>query len=170
MKKQASFLIVIYLSAQTLNAQDVDPSNTSPCFPDSKRLEQLNTLPASLDSMWIQAITTADILQAGQAQFAYADSVLNVIYAETRRSLGCLKNSTYWDEELVAKLEQSLKEAQRAWIAQRDAESEFFNFLREAERLATNGIRAKFSRPHWSGMPSSLAFWNIWSGLTHSRY
>ena len=126
MKKQASFLIAIYLSAPTLNAQDVDPSNTSPCFPDSKRLEQLNTLPASLDSMWIQAITTADILQAGQAEFAYADSVLNVIYAETLRSLECLKNSLYWDEKLVDKLEQSLKEAQRAWIAQRDAESEFF--------------------------------------------
>lgn len=126
MKKQASFLIVIYLSVPTLNAQDVDPSNTSPCFPDSKRLEQLNTLPASLDSMWIQAITTADILQAGQAQFAYADSLLNVIYAETLRSLECLKNSTYWDEELVAKLEQSLKEAQRAWIVKRDTESKFF--------------------------------------------
>ena len=126
MKKKASFLIVIFLSAQTLSAQDVDPSNTSPCFPDSKRLEQLNTLPASLDSMWIQAITTADILQAGQAQFAYADSVLNVIYAETLRSLECLKNSPYWDEKLVDKLEQSLKEAQRAWIVKRDAESKFF--------------------------------------------
>ena len=126
MKKQASFLIFIYLSAPTLNAQDMDSSNTSPCFPDSKRLEQLNTLPASLDSMWIQAITTADILQAGQAEFAYADSVLNVIYAETLRSLECLKNSLYWDEKLVDKLEQSLKEARRAWIVKRDAESEFF--------------------------------------------
>ena len=137
MKKQASFLIVIYLSAQTLNAQDMDTSNTSPCFPDSKRLEQLNTLPMSLDSMWMQAMTTADILQAGQAQFAYADSVLNVIYAETRRSLGCLKNSTYWDEELVAKLEQSLKEAQRAWIVKRDAESEFFQLSARGGTIGT---------------------------------
>ena len=126
MKKKASFLIVIFLSAQTLSAQDMDPSNASPCFPDSQRLEQLITLPTSLDSMWLQAMTTVDVLQAGQARFAYADSVLNVIYVATLSSLECLKNSLYWDEKLVDKLEQSLKEAQRAWIVQRDAESEFF--------------------------------------------
>ena len=137
MKKQVAFLIVIYLSAPTLNAQDMDTSKTSPCFPDSKRLEQLNTLPMSLDSMWMQAMTTADILQAGQAQFAYTDSVLNVIYAETLRSLECLKNSPYWDEELVAKLEQSLKEAQRAWIVKRDAESEFFQLSARGGTIGT---------------------------------
>ena len=76
--------------------------------------------------MWLQAMTTVDVLQAGQARFAYADSVLNVIYVATLSSLECLKNSLYWDEKLVDKLEQSLKEAQRAWIVQRDAESEFF--------------------------------------------
>ena len=110
MKKQAYSHRHLF-KCSNIERANVDPSNTSPCFPDSKRLEQLNTLPASLDSMWIQAMTTADVLQAGQARFDY-DSVLNVIYVATLSSLECLKNSLYWDEKLVDKI--TLKEAQRA--------------------------------------------------------
>ena len=126
MKPQLILSIFYIIGIQASHAQDDESLKSRQCFPEVERLEQLNTVPASLDSMWLQALTTADVLQVGHARFVHADSVLNVIYIEILSSFECLRNYQGWDEKLVDELEQSLKEAQRAWIVQRDAESEFF--------------------------------------------
>ena len=45
----------------------------------------------------MNAYTTTEFLEAGDARFKHADSVLNVIYSGIMSSLDCPKESQHWD-------------------------------------------------------------------------
>lgn len=137
MKSKLLLPILLIVSLGASYSQEDESLNNPSCFSDVERLEQLNTIPAALDSIWMNAYTTTEFLQAGDARFKHADSVLNVIYSEIMSSLDCLKESQHWDHGLVDKIEQSLKEAQRAWIIQRDKEAEFVQLSARGGTIGT---------------------------------
>ena len=137
MKLKLLLSLLFILSFEASYSQEDESLNSRPCFSDIERLEQLNTIPAALDSIWMNAYTTTEFLEAGDARFKHADSVLNVIYSEIMSSLDCLKESQHWDHGVVDKIEQSLKEAQRAWIIQRDKEAEFVQLSARGGTIGT---------------------------------